>query len=197
MLEMASAQGYARASYALGLVLRDSRFDEASKYMRMAADAGYLPALHELLPAREMKEKYGEPSADELRCHLDHLCLNRLLSRHYIRSPDLRNLSTSHCWNPLCGRWAFKASVPVHGVVAHVHLHRHHDSAHANEGAVRDQTNASTEGGAVSQGTHTHSEMRVSRMKMCSRCSRAKYCSKLCQVYDWRSGRHKMECQFL
>ena len=37
----------------------------------------------------------------------------------------------------------------------------------------------------------------VSRMKMCSSCRRAKYCSKLCQVYDWRSGRHKMECQFL
>ncbi len=38
---------------------------------------------------------------------------------------------------------------------------------------------------------------RVSRMKMCSSCRRAKYCSKLCQVYDWRSGRHKMECQYL
>jgi hypothetical protein len=34
-------------------------------------------------------------------------------------------------------------------------------------------------------------------MKMCSRCCRAKYCSKLCQVYDWRSSQHKMECQFL
>ncbi|KAL7472824.1 hypothetical protein ACHAXS_013198 [Conticribra weissflogii] len=39
--------------------------------------------------------------------------------------------------------------------------------------------------------------LAVSRMKMCSSCRRAKYCSKLCQVYDWRSGRHKMECQFL
>lgn len=197
MLEMASAQGYARASYALGLVLRDSRFDEALKYMRMAADAGYLPALHELLPAREMKEKYGEPSADELRCHLDHLCLNRLLTRHYIRSPDLRNLSTSHCWNPLCGRWAFKASAPAHGMAVHAHLHRHHVSPHAIErtNAAGDQANASTGRGAVD--SHNHSEMRVSRMKMCSRCSRAKYCSKLCQVYDWRSGRHKMECQFL
>jgi hypothetical protein len=39
--------------------------------------------------------------------------------------------------------------------------------------------------------------LKVSRMKMCSSCRRAKYCSKLCQVYDWRSGRHKMECQFL
>ena len=38
---------------------------------------------------------------------------------------------------------------------------------------------------------------RVSRMKMCSSCRRAKYCSKLCQVYDWRSGRHKQECQYL
>jgi hypothetical protein len=37
----------------------------------------------------------------------------------------------------------------------------------------------------------------VSRMKMCSSCRRAKYCSKLCQVYDWRSGQHKMECQYL
>lgn len=39
--------------------------------------------------------------------------------------------------------------------------------------------------------------LKVSRMKMCSSCRRAKYCSKLCQVYDWRSGKHKMECQFL
>lgn len=117
MLKMASSQGYMRASYALGLVLRDSQADEAAKYMKMAANAGYLPALQEVLPAREMKEKYGEPNADELRRHLDHLCLNRLLSRHYVRSPDLRNLNTSHCWNPLCGRWAFKATAVPAGVV--------------------------------------------------------------------------------
>ena len=46
-------------------------------------------------------------------------------------------------------------------------------------------------------GTPQSLDVRVSRMKMCSRCCRAKYCSKLCQVYDWRSGRHKLECQFL
>lgn len=195
MLEAASAQGYVRASYALGLVLRDSQFDEAKKYMKMAADAKYLPALQELLPAREMKEKYGEPDADELRRHLDHLCLNRLLSRHYVSSPDLRNFGTSHCWNPLCGRWAFKGTGPSR-MAARMHQpllqHNHHGSAHAYEGAstIGNAMNGSTE-------THTHSEVRVSRMKVCSRCSRAKYCSKLCQVYDWRSGRHKMECQFL
>ena len=38
---------------------------------------------------------------------------------------------------------------------------------------------------------------KMSRMKMCGRCRKAKYCSKLCQVSDWRSGRHKKECQFL
>lgn len=107
---MASAQGYVRASYALGLVLRDARPDEAVKYMAAAADAKYLPALQEVLPAREMKLHYGEPNAEELRRHLDQLCLNRLLSRHYIRATDLRTVNTSHCWNHLCGRWAFKAT---------------------------------------------------------------------------------------
>ena len=155
LLKLASAQGYVRAAYALGLVLRDSAPDEASKYMEAAADAKYLPALQEMLPAREMKLQYGEPNAEELRRHLDHLCLSRLLSRHYVRCDRLRTINTSHCWNPLCGRWAYKQAVaPLH----------HHC---------------------------------VSRMKMCSRCCRAKYCSKLCQVYDWRSGRHKMECQHL
>lgn len=175
MLKMASSQGYVRASYALGLVLRDSQSEEASRYMKMAADARYLPALQELLPAREMKAKYGEPNADELRRHLDHLCLNRLLSRHYVCSSDLRNLNTSHCWNPLCGRWAFKATVNGNGLA--VRMPRHSWAFRRAQGSDYD--------------------FRVSRMKMCSRCCRAKYCSKLCQVYDWRSGRHKMECQFL
>jgi TPR repeat protein len=190
MLKMASSQGYVRASYALGLVLRDSQSGEAATYMKMAADAGYLPALQELLPAREMKVKYGEPDADELRRHLDHLCLNRLLSRHYVCSPDLRNLNTSHCWNPLCGRWAFKATITPSGVAVRVHrpwVHRHQHATHSPQHS-HDSENA----------TQTPDiDFRVSRMKMCSRCCRAKYCSKLCQVYDWRSGRHKMECQFL
>jgi len=199
MLKMASFQGYVRASYALGLVLRDSQPDEAAKYMKMAADAGYLPALQELLPAREMKAKYGEPNADELRRHLDHLCLNRLLSRHYVRSPDLRNLNTSHCWNPLCGRWAFKATVTPNGIAVRVHqpwLYRHLGAARAAA-----QSSEALQGGNSTSNTSdtqlSEFDFRVSRMKMCSRCCRAKYCSKLCQVYDWRSGRHKMECQFL
>lgn len=113
MLKTASSSGYVRASYALGLVLRDSQPEDATKYMKLAAGEGYLPALQELLPAREMKAKFGEPNADELRRHLDPICLNRLLGRHYVHSAELRELNTSHCWNPLCGRWAFKASVTM------------------------------------------------------------------------------------
>jgi MYND finger len=196
LLKMAAQDGYVRASYALGLVLRDTMPAVALLYMQQAASAHYLPALQELLPAREMKLHHGEPCAEELRRHLDHACLNRLLSRHYCSSSTLRSVNTSHCWNPLCGRWALKAGT----------------SGTLSSTSVGATTAAAGGSGrtAVSALFPTHSDTaatttdnsgtdayRVSRMKMCSRCCRAKYCSKLCQVYDWRSGRHKMECQFL
>jgi len=110
MLTMASSRGYLRSSYTLGIILRDALVDEASQYMNIAASEGYLPALQEVLPAREMKERFGEPNADELRRHLDPVGLNRLLLRDYVNSAELRGMNTSHCWNPLCGKWAYKAS---------------------------------------------------------------------------------------
>lgn len=110
MLTMASTKGYLRSSYTLGIILRDALPEEASQYMNMAASKGYLPALQEVLPAREMKERFGEPNADELRRHLDPVGLNRLLLRDYVNSAELRGMNTSHCWNPLCGKWAYKAS---------------------------------------------------------------------------------------
>jgi hypothetical protein len=110
MLKMASSQGYVRSSYTLGIILRDALPKEASQYMNLAASTGYLPALQEILPAREMKERFGEPNADELRRHLDPVGLNRLLLRDYVSSAELRGANTSHCWNPLCGKWAYKAS---------------------------------------------------------------------------------------
>jgi MYND finger len=281
LLKAAAADGYVRSSYALGLVLRDSQPEEATKYMKLAAGEGYLPALQELLPAREMKAKYGEPNADELRRHLDPICLNHLLGRHYVHSAELRELNTSHCWNPLCGRWAFKASVNANGAAVRLrrpwglaflrngnggaqpfgtgedparndntnHVGAQNDANNALPVADRndtvgiapvaaaapavasrnESTGASNDNRTVNGGPRagppdadtrvdtsgtsdessppqpgnqntadgTSSDVRVSRMKMCSRCCRAKYCSKLCQVYDWRSGRHKMECQFL
>ena len=249
LLKKASADGFVRSSYALGLVLRDSKPQEATKYMKLAAGEGYLPALQELLPAREMKAKYGEPNADELRRHLDPICLNLLLGRHYVHSAELRELNTSHCWNPLCGRWAFKASVSSSGAAVRIRRpwgyaifrngngeaaseapiartgdqnprpgtarNNNNDNSTANAGpragpadaetrvdssGTSDESSSSQPGNQnIDGGSTTASsvDVRVSRMKMCSRCCRAKYCSKLCQVYDWRSGRHKMECQFL
>jgi hypothetical protein len=282
LLKKASTSGYVRSSYALGLVLRDSQPEEANQYMKLAAGEGYLPALQELLPAREMKAKYGEPNADELRRHLDPVCLNLLLGRHYVHSAELRELNTSHCWNPLCGRWAFKASVNANGAAVRIRrpwgfafyrngngepqpvgiasgtgiigigtasmggtdntgttrnsnessptwndtassTSRNNDNV-GNGNNVNDDstTDAGPRAGPADADTRVDSsgtsdvssqsqpsnqsadgtssssgDVRVSRMKMCSRCCRAKYCSKLCQVYDWRSGRHKMECQFL
>ena len=226
LLRSASSQGYVRASYALGLVLRDSRPKEAAEYMTNAAKAGYIPALQEVLPPRQMKEQYGEPKAEELRRHLDPLCLNRLLGRYYVKSTDLRELNTSHCWNPLCGRWAFKAVAPTGVRSIHQRRHAAHRRAAAlslqqnenvvlsdpssfesepsitttqfdNESSVTPATIATLTTGVPQVKPPRSIEACISRMKMCSRCARAKYCSKLCQVYDWRSGRHKMECQFL
>jgi TPR repeat protein len=228
LLKYASSKGYTRASYALGLALRDGQPDVASMYMKDAADKGYIPALQEIWPSRKMKAKYGEPKADELRLHLDPLCLNRLLSRYYVQCAALREANTSHCWNPLCGRWAFKATAPAGTVInlmAHAHHHHHHNHpvplGNPEDPPIRRGSDSSSNNGPVeldgasvaaaaaalaaaggasassSSSSSPPKDVKVSRMKMCSRCCRAKYCSKLCQVYDWRSGRHKMECQFL
>ena len=205
LLKMASSRGCVRASYALGVVLRDSSPKDAYNYMSYAADQKYLPALQELLPADDMKAKYGEPSAEELRSHLDHLCLNRLLSRNYLLSSDLRSVNTSHCWNNLCGRWAHKASPTTsRNIYTNESLRNTPVTALQQRRSTRNRNSSSTavvlssslSSSNVSAGSEVQKD-RVSRMKMCSRCCRAKYCSKLCQIYDWRSGRHKMECQFL
>lgn len=233
LLKLASSRGCVRSSYALGLILRDTLPEEAVRQMDLAASQGYLPALQELLPAREMKAKYGEPDASELRRHLDPYCLNRLLGRHYLHCSHLRGVNTSHCWNPLCGRWAFKATTTNSANGITVRMRRPFSFAffrnnpadplrvvEAPAGAadtrrlsmaesplrrvsqrvsnrLREDTSNETSNQIGMGHCADTTDVRVSRMKMCSRCCRAKYCSKLCQVYDWRSGRHKMECQFL
>lgn len=247
MLKMASSHGHDRSSYTLGIILRDSLPDDAAQYMHKAASAGYLPALQEILPAREMKERFGEPNADELRRHLDPVGLNRLLLRDYVNSSELRGMNTSHCWNPLCGKWAYKASstttslrmrrsagssAPTYDVDEHMEPTSHDDPVTASSpfvaagnrpigGLVSNNENrrhpssplqrlherlhhSKSKNGNAATGIQAMAWKagdvevdRVSRMKMCSRCCRAKYCSKLCQVFDWRSSQHKMECQFL
>ena len=191
-----------------------------------------MPAWQEILSAPEMKSRWGEPDADTLRSYLDSASLNRLLNRHYLKTKSVRTVHTSHCWNPLCRRWAYKATnqttrdmreresrnpVPIFvdylpdlgccsgcgtadasgggGNNGAVSTPAASDSAGRTGGEVAAAAAAAP--APVSNGQSSDFYLRVSRMKMCSSCRRAKYCSKLCQVYDWRSGRHKMECQFL
>jgi hypothetical protein len=59
ILKRAAADGFVRAHYTLGLILRDSHPDEAALHMQLAAAANYLPALQEVLPNRDMKAKFG------------------------------------------------------------------------------------------------------------------------------------------
>mmetsp|Transcript_39737 Transcript_39737/g.77657 ORF Transcript_39737/g.77657 Transcript_39737/m.77657 type:complete len:529 (-) Transcript_39737:162-1748(-) len=195
ILRRAVGRGHVASSYVLGLILRDCRRAESARMLLRAAREGYLPALQEVLPQREMKARHGEPSAAELERYLDPQCLHSLLLRHYLRSPRLRTVHTSHCWNPKCGRWAYKA-VPTQPVVAVV------QRVGADPPAVPDALAGAAperEGGdhPAPAALPSSKKKRVSRMKMCSCCRRAKYCSKLCQVFDWRSGRHKMECQYI
>ncbi|KAL9186936.1 hypothetical protein ACHAXT_010656 [Thalassiosira profunda] len=235
--------------YALALILRDSRNVDSRYYLNLAASLGYAPAWQEKLTATEMRARFGDLDASKLLKFLDPPCLNRLLGRHYLECRRVRKCQTSHCWNPLCGRWAYKALRVENerrqeqgGILAGLERLA---PAEFNDAVARlgifEPANASDAGfrlvsaGGCSPSTfsieavlqnmsprkmdHADSSgpspsekiqealrnkpkwsghgLKVSRMKMCSSCRRAKYCSKLCQVYDWRSGRHKMECQFI
>ena len=238
---------------------------ESDYYLNVAASLGYAPAWQEKLTAVEMRNQFGDLDANQLVRWLDPQCLNQLLGRHYVECQRARNCQTSHCWNPLCGRWAYKAlrgenSDPrlrarvnelgnaspnrgddsLHlGDVARQNLF---EPANANDHGEDSFPSATTSFGSPERPLFSIESLllqlpaakaimdttapvvgsleppspleqllkalrnkprfsgdglKVSRMKMCSSCRRAKYCSKLCQVYDWRSGRHKMECQFL
>jgi len=259
--------------YALALILRDSRQVESDYYLNVAATLGYAPAWQEKLTAAEMRAQFGDLDADHLVRYLDPPGLNRLLGRHYLECQRVRKCQTSHCWNPLCGRWAYKAlrvesarqqqqqnrgrtTVELiarlnelaaanpndDNIQADISRAIHHIFEPANAHDMRDNHSLAVRGCSPHQSCQerrvfsiesllveipektatttiptaeelspleklrqvlhnkprlTGHGLKVSRMKMCSSCRRAKYCSKLCQVYDWRSGRHKMECQFL
>lgn len=254
LLRYAADRGCARSSYNLGLILRDSYREESKRWLTKAANAGYMPAWQEILPAPEMKSRFGDLDAVTLKAYLDPASLNRLLNRHYLKTKSVRTVHTSHCWNPLCGRWAYKATnqttrdmreresrnpvpsfldyLPDLGSCSGCGTNSSIGSGgDSGGGAICNEMASGTTsrpGASESMGTTGAAEaaaamvmgsprtglqpggigrnnddqspdwyLRVSRMKMCSSCRRAKYCSKLCQVYDWRSGRHKMECQFL
>ena len=194
--------------YALSLILRDSRSVEADYYLSHACSLNYMPAWQERLTAAEMRARFGDLDAVKLVKYLDSPCLNNLIKRHYLEFKRVRNHPTSHCWNPNCGRWAYKA-------FGEIEPHHSCHEAFSIESLLPkvSETQSSDKTSKESLDTSPLEQLRkylrnktqcrdrhgfkVSRMKMCSSCRRAKYCSKLCQVYDWRSGRHKMECRFL
>jgi len=252
---------------------------ESDYYLNLATSLGYAPAWQEKLTAAEMRAQFGDLDAGKLVQYLDPPCLNKLLGRHYLECQRARKHQMSHCWNPLCGWWAYKKLMVEnfrmqqrrgrhHHLIARLRELRggviepnnnnnnedrnagaaegaaaRHDvfepvNAHDNAGirqqylgatcraetqpcqrevfsieSLLPQPAAETKPDADDSAEPTPLEklrsalrnrsrlsghgLKVSRMKMCSSCRRAKYCSKLCQVYDWRSGKHKMECQFL
>ena len=246
LLRLARDAGHLPSTYALALILRDSRHAESDYCLRVAINKNYPPAWQEKLSATEMRAQFGgDLDASKLLHYLDPPCLNRLLGRHYLECHRVRKNQTSHCWNPLCGRWAYKATSPIpqrhqlgrgmEGLLEPFHLNDMNfnreqvddDSNGLNntgfEGIFRnrqrvfsiesmlphspavrspkaaDNCNLLSPNEKIRQSLESKPQASkpVSRMKMCSSCRRAKYCSKLCQVYDWRSGRHKLECQFL
>mmetsp|Transcript_16832 Transcript_16832/g.29680 ORF Transcript_16832/g.29680 Transcript_16832/m.29680 type:complete len:275 (+) Transcript_16832:849-1673(+) len=95
--------------YALALILRDSRQIKSDYYLNIAASLGYASAWQKKLTATEMRAQFGDLDANHLVRYLDLPCLNRLLDRHYLECQRVRKCQASHCWNPLCGRWAYKA----------------------------------------------------------------------------------------
>ena len=278
LLRHAADHNHLPSIYALALILRDTRQVESNYYLNVAATLGYAPAWQEKLTAAEMRTQFGDLDANKLIRYLDPPCLNQLIGRHYLQCSRVRNCQTSHCWNPLCGRWAYKAlrsggardggvgqtrRMRLRAALADnaraISLIRSRRNNNNNEGRGTGEEGSASgnAGGAASLGGAEDGQKRescghevfsiesllpqlpsadggspllstttaatpepsssleqirealrnkprlsghglkVSRMKMCSSCRRAKYCSKLCQVFDWRSGRHKVECQFL
>ena len=218
LLRLAAGHGDLRSLYNLALILRDTRYFEANHYLLHAAKYGYIPAWQEKLTPPEMRARFGDLDASSLSKYLDPPCLNRLLGRHYLECNRAKKHQTSHCWNPLCGKWAYKATSS--------RAERRRLQREETNNTTADTTSLSEERYSIRQllpelpnesvhQNHAASPlgkfrrtiqhpcygaeglMKVSRMKMCSSCRRAKYCSKLCQVYDWRSGRHKAECPYL
>jgi hypothetical protein len=174
--------------YSLGIILRDMDRQESKRILLRAHELGCLPATLEVLPAALVRKLHGDVPAEELRLHLGPIPLGKLLRRYFVDESKTRINSSSHCWNPVCGRWGYKN--------AHASHNEDYDINTITQ--VRSISDSSvTTASHCAAAAPASSNMKCARMKVCSSCRRAKYCSKLCQVYDWRSERHKAECQFL
>lgn len=195
LLRLAASHGDLRSIYNLALILRDTRPTESSHCLILAARYGYIPAWQEKLTPTEMRARFGDLDASMLSKYLDPPCLNRLLGRHYLECNRMNKRQTSHCWNPLCGRWAYKAtsSSRRRQLLEETNADANNCERFSIKSLLPELPNESVhQNHAVSplgkmkrtlqyQCYGIESAMKVSRMKMCSSCRRAKYCSKLCQ----------------
>lgn len=188
LLRSSCKLNHIKSCYALGLMLRDHQKDESKAMLLKAANQGYLPAQQEVYPASLVKAKHGELEAEELVNYLDPHCLSDLLNREFKKNKFYASTDISHCWNPHCGRWAYKQHVQRQSSL----------SPCVNTNNLDPTVTSVLTCVAVDATNHNPNILhKVSRMKMCSSCRQAKYCSKLCQVYDWRSNRHKAECTMI
>jgi hypothetical protein len=192
LLEMNASRNCVLSQYALGLILRDSNEVQSKHYLQTASDAGSLAAYRELNPSRKNYEDSPNNSLNSFYPPN----LFRFTRKCFISSKGLRNVNTSHCWNPHCGRWALKRTrqevlKPADCLPPLPHMHKlqilsllgnmQRENDVANSFIVHD----------------VDGPCRIARMQMCSHCLKAKYCSKQCQVYDWKYGLHRMECTHL
>lgn len=190
LLRLAASHGDLRSIYNLALILRDSRPTESKHWLLLAARYGYIPAWQEKLTPTEMRARFGDLDASTLSKYLDPPCLSRLLGRHYLECNRLNRRQTSHCWNPLCGRWAYKAtsSSRRNQLLEESNSHSSSHEMYSIKPLLPELPNESVhQNHAVSplgrmKRTLQHQcfvgdrAMKVSRMKMCSSCRRAKYC---------------------
>mmetsp|Transcript_27670 Transcript_27670/g.39577 ORF Transcript_27670/g.39577 Transcript_27670/m.39577 type:complete len:436 (+) Transcript_27670:214-1521(+) len=181
LLIEAAEYEHLEAMYSLGIILRDLDRNGSRKFLEQAHLMGYLPATLEILSASEVRKVHGDLTAQQLQLHLGPIALGKLLRKYFVDWSKTRLVSSSHCWNPACGRWGYKNAQTVAITVNNTNTVEAHE------------TTAGSERYTCPSGF----QMVCARMKVCSSCRRAKYCSKLCQVYDWRSDRHKVECQFI
>ncbi|GMH92474.1 hypothetical protein TrVE_jg6727 [Triparma verrucosa] len=203
ILRKTSRKDHVKSMYALGIAVRDCRRSESNALLASAGSHNYYPALSEILDNSALKQRFKEPNAEQLKEYMMPGSLNRHLKRFFVEDERLKGHVTSHCWNPLCGKWAHKAKRDT-GVGVEATATATIASAVGTATPTTATALTSTNHSAPSTPPSSSSsppielpELKVSRMKMCSSCRKAKYCSKTCQVYDWRSGRHKSECVFL
>lgn len=205
LLRLARDAGHLPSTYALALILRDSRHVESEHCLNIAAEKNYPPAWQEKLSAIEMRSKFGgrDLDASKLIHYLDSPCLIRLLGRHYLECQRVRKNQTSHCWNIHCGRWAYRAVPPLPqrpqdqgGILEPFNANddatserSYHDRQRVfSIESLLPQSHTGVHNSSLSSPLQKLREClenkphtlglgsKVSRMKMCSSCRRAKYC---------------------